>query len=198
MRPTASTEAYLRRLPEGLESYEGHLVKMSVVRAWVEGHSLAALREALPQPLVPGELLERPVTAWVPEVHATVVYLTMRDLFFDDDDAYVEAAYAKNSKLLRGPLYRVLTTLFSWQRISSLGGSVFARMHRGIESTAEVVGDRGLRWRLDYPEHLVPPLIGRCYVTALVAALEAGGLGTVHVEIEANTPTHLSATVFRA
>ena len=142
----------------------------------------------LPQEVVLGEVLDRPVTAWVNEAEATAIYLTLRDVAFPDDDAYVQAAFEKNSRVLQHPLYRVLLRLMSAQRLQRTGAGIFARMHRGITSRAER-RPSGDFWVIDYPPHLVPELIARCYATAVQAALELGGEKDVRVRVATFSPT---------
>jgi hypothetical protein len=185
---TASTRAFLERLPDGLASYRECQAKISVIHAWVEGHDLDKLASALPDEIDMRAILRQPATAWVSEVEATAIYLTVRDVFFESDDAYVDGAHTKNVNLLRNPLYRVLARLFSPERIQKAGSAIFARLHRGIVSIPERRGD-ALLWTLEYPPHLVPELIARCYGTALAAALELSGSPAVPIEIDTHTPT---------
>lgn len=170
-----SVEAYLDRLPSGLDSYPGHQVKMGVVQTWVDGHDLAGIRAALPESLQTG-LLDQRVTGWVSEVHATVVYLTVRELFFDSDEAYVGAALEKNRTLLSRSIYRAASRLLTPQRLVKTGSLVFGLMHRGIETGPAPFEGKGVGWVMEFPEHLVPELIARCYATALVAAMGIGGV----------------------
>jgi hypothetical protein len=179
---TPTSAAFVERLPGGIEAYADHRVKMSVVRAWIEDHNRRDLVAALPGALEPERFLDRPVSAWVTETEATIVYLTVRDVFFDSDDAYVEAAYRKNRNLLRGPLYRVLLRLFSAERVHRLGSRVFRTMHQGIDAVSGGEGNE-LSFTLTYPPHLVPLLIARCYATAMQAALDLSGWHGVSVDL---------------
>ena len=165
---------YLERLPEGLDSYPGALVKNSVVRVWVEGHDIERLAATLPEALVPLVREELAVSAWVPEVHAMVIYLQVRELFFDDDDAYVRDAKERNRKLLAGPLYRMVLSLLSAERIYKTSRRVFNLMHRGTDLTVDVSRTPWV-WKAKFPANLVPELMGRCYATAVIAALELNG-----------------------
>lgn len=187
-RMTPQVAAYAAALPQGLRSYPELAVKHSVVRAWFDGHDLDRLADALPRELDPAELLQRPVTAWTTEVHATAVYLAVRDVFFASDDAYVRAAHLKNVRLLASPLYRAFCRLFSEQRIQKTSAAVFRGLHRGLDLSAEPRGDT-LCWTLGYPAHLVPELIARCYGTAIAAALELGGSSHFEVVMDDHLPT---------
>ena len=114
------------------------------------------------------------MSAWVPEVHAMVIYLQVRDLFFDDDDAYVRDARERNRKLLAGPLYRMVLSLLSAERIYKTSRRVFNLMHRGTDLTVDVSHTPWV-WKAEFPANLVPEIMGRCYATAAVASLELNG-----------------------
>ena len=175
-----SVEAFLRLLPDAERSYPEYVVKASVVRGWIEGEDpdrLAAVVPAVVQPLVAAEV---PVSAWVSEVHATIIYLSVRDVFYTDDDAFVEAALRKNTVLLSGVLYRALLKLLSPRHIGRLGQSAFNQLHRGIDMAVEA---EKMPWifTLTYAPHLVPELIARCYATAAQAVLTLNGMQNVRV-----------------
>ncbi len=190
----ASVEAYLDRLPSGLDSHPGYQVKMGVVETWADGHDAAELKAALPDPPRTG-LFHKRVTGWVSEVHATVVYLTVRELFFDSDDAYVAAALEKNRSLLARPIYRAAGRLFTPQRLMKTGSMVFGLMHRGIEAGPTEDASGRLGWLMKFPEHLVPELIARCYATALVAALGIGGARRPTARVVEFSPTQIHFAV---
>ena len=179
---------YLAELPTRLRSYPNCTVKMSVVRAFAEGHDVRALAAALPDELEPSYLFDLPVTSWIPEVHATVVYLTIRELFFESDDSFVAGAHAKNLDLLNSTFYRTVARLISPARLNSIGTRLFQSMHRGVQAEGGET-DSGVWWDLRYPVNLVPVLVARCYATALAAALETGGARDVQVQLRRHSAT---------
>lgn len=174
----ARVHAYLKRLPGGIDAYPDAQVKYSIVRAWLEGQDLEALAEILPAPVLP--LVERgvPITRWVPEVHATTIYLSLRELFFSSDDAFVEDALDRNLQLLEKPMYRILMRVISRDRAAKGTALAFSQMHRGTEIDVESDGE-GWLVVLRHPPYMIPELIGRCYATALRAALEVKGFRNV-------------------
>lgn len=185
---------YLARLPDGLDSYPAAQVKNSVVRAWIAEHDTKALAAAVPEtvrPLCTGELM---VTRWVPEVHATAVYLTLRELFFDSDAAFVLDAHARNRALLSGRLYRMLVRLLSVERIGKTTRLLYSQMHRGTDLSVDVT-DFPWRCWLRYPHALVPELLGHCYATAIGAAVELSGMHRVEVETVSVSDTELRLAV---
>ncbi|MEM6294871.1 MAG: hypothetical protein AAGA54_26605 [Myxococcota bacterium] len=179
----ARVDEFLAALPHGIDSYPDVAVKYSVIDVWTEGHDLDRLRAALPNSLTGLAEAGNPVTRWVPEVHATVVYLTLRELFFDSDDAFVADALARNHQLYRSPLYKFLLRALTARRITKSAPVAYGHMHRGTSLEVET-DELPWRWTLHYPPNLVPELLGRCYATAMQAAIELGGGKNVRVEPE--------------
>lgn len=167
-------QAYLDALPGGVDAYADVVVKYSIVDTWLEGHDRAALRKVLPSEVHP--LLETgiPITRWVPEVHATCIYLGLRELFFPSDDTFVTDALHRNIRLLEKPMYRILMRVLTPARAAKGTALAFTQMHRGLELAVDPQPEA---WfvTLTHPPHLVPELLARCYATALRAALQVKG-----------------------
>lgn len=181
-------ETYLASVPGGLDAYPDHLVKASVVDAWIAGHDREHIAASLPA-AVRDRSLSRHVSEWIPEVHATAVYLAVRALFFPSDDAYVDAAYGKNRALFERPIYRAALRLLTRARIAKSVAALFGLWHRGLEASATDDEPGTIMVRLGYPENLVPKLIARCYVTAIQAALQRRGEQPPEVELQVFEPT---------
>lgn len=170
----ARVQDYLDALPGGCDAHSEAVVKFSILDTWLEGHDRGALRDVLPKPvhwlLEPGV----PVTRWVPEVHATCIYLALRELYFPSDDTFVADALQRNIRLLEKPMYKVLMRFLTPTRAAQGTALAFSQMHRGLELSVDPQADA---WfvTLKHPPHLVPELLGRCYATALRAALEVKG-----------------------
>ena len=111
---------------------------------------------------------------------------------FDDDDAFVDKALELNRQILRSPVYRGLSYLFTKERILKIGTQGFALMHRGMTlrllSTNNQVSD-GASWELTAPSHLLEPVIAQCYGTALLAAAEISRLPPMRAEVVTVSPT---------
>lgn len=171
--------AYLDQLPGRIDAFPEAEVKYSVVATWLKGQDAAGLVDCLPTEVHP--LLERefPVTQWISEVHATTIYFGLRERFFSSDDAFVADALERNRTLLNKPMYRILMRLLSRSRAAKGASVAYSQMHRGTELS--VVSNDG-HWEVSivHPPHLVPPLLGRCYATALRAALEVKGYQNVY------------------
>ena len=171
--------AYLDQLPGRIDAFPEAEVKYSVVATWLEGQDAAALVDCLPTEVHP--LLERefPVTQWISEVHATTIYLGLRERFFTSDDAFVADALGRNRTLLNKPMYRILMRLLSRNRAAKGASVAYSQMHRGTELSV-VSNDAHWEVSIVHPPHWGPPLLGRCYATALRAALEVKGYQDVY------------------
>ena len=178
---TTRIEEYLAKLPGGVHAFPDTRVKYSVVGLWMDGHDREPLAEALPPEVRP--LLEPgfPVSRWVTEVHATCIYLALRELFFPSDDAFVADALERNRALLQKPMYKVLLRLFSPERAAKGTAVAFSQMHRGVTLEVEALADAWIV-RLRHPPNIVPELLGRCYATAVRGALEVKGYAGVTAE----------------
>ncbi len=174
--------AYLDLLPGRIDAFPEAEVKYSVVATWLEGHDAASLVDCLPTEVHP--LLERefPVTRWIAEVHATTVYLGLRERFFSSDDAFVADALERNRILLSKPMYRILMRLLSRDSAAKGASLAYSQMHRGTELS---VTSEDNQWEVSmkHPPHLVPPIIGRCYATAMRAVLESKGFNNVQSKL---------------
>lgn len=115
--------AYLDRLPGGIDAFPEAEVKYSVVATWLEGHDAGVLVDGLPTAVHPLLQREFPVTRWISEVHATTIYLGLRERLFSSDDAFVADALRRNHTLLNKPMYRILMRLLSRSRVAK-GASV--------------------------------------------------------------------------
>ncbi len=173
--------AYLDQLPGRVDAFPDAEVKYSVVATWLDGHDASELVDCLPIAVHPLLQREFPVTQWISEVHATTIYLGLRERFFSSDDAFVADALERNHALLNKPMYRILMRLLSRSRAAKGASLAYSQMHRGTELIV-VAGDNHWEVNLEHPPHLVPPLLGRCYATAMRAALEVKGYHKVHCE----------------
>lgn len=184
--------AYLAQFDEGAHAYPDHVVKAAVVRTVASPVDPAAIAAELGDAFDAHRVLNAPSSSWVSEVHATSIYLACRDIAFESDDAFVDDAYLKNKRLLNSPLYRGLFYILTKERIVKMGASAFGIMHKGLElktNTSARHIEEGGEWDIISPPHLVPPLIARCYGTALRAAAEIAGLPAMHVKVEVTSPT---------
>ena len=168
------TSAYLRDLPSGLDSYPACVAKASVYRAFLDATDLSKVRDKLPP--AARELVDRPLvhSSWVSEVRSTVLYLAARDLVFTSDEAFIDHFRVVNRQLISSPAYRVLFGLVGPRLLLQTLPRRFAALHRGVTVSGEAAGNSG-ELLIEHPAHLIPRLIGRCYLTGLEVAVEAAG-----------------------
>ena len=187
-------EAYLKRLPDGLDSYPTVLQQAAVFETFIQGAGIHHYRDQLPEELARWVVDPPPAGSWVPEVKATATYLACADLCFASDDAYVQFAYRANRKLITGPLYLILFHLLGPRRICTGAAARWEQMHRGSTLSQVEVTNSTFHLSLQTPEHHVPPLIARCYGTAIQAALEVAGGDSVFVSTAMPTPSVVELT----
>ncbi len=182
------TAAYLERLPDGIRSHPQCLVKASVLRDVVDSRPLVtADLESLPAEVVQLVREPHPVSSWIPEVHALVVMLAVRDRHFaageEGSRTYEDWTYRRNRRLLARPLYRALFLLLSPDRLVRGVGRRWSMFRRG--SSIEVVSREPGRVELEMisPPFLYEETVGRGLMGALRAATELAGGRAVEVEL---------------
>ncbi len=188
---TPMLDAYLARLPQGLETSPQMQQKGSIVHSFLEGVPIHSHLSSLPPAIA--ELVKRPPlpSAWIPEVKAFGLFLACADLCFPSPEAYVEFAYRANKKIIEGPLYAMLFRMLGVKRIVKVVAGRWDQFHRGTSlSVVHFEGNEG-RLRLDSPPHATPSLIAQCHGTAMRASMEIVGAKNVSV-----TCTQASPSVF--
>lgn len=174
--PLKSMDAYLSDLPAGLDSYPDHRQRGSILRQFLEGRSAAELARRLPPTL--GELVLNPppLSSWLPEAHATAVYLAIRDLYSKSDDDFVEHCYQGNRRLLSGPTWRIMFLVVTPESLLRGGNARWAKMHDKVELRVEPKDEPGkVELELRFPRALVPPLMSRVHGSGFRAAVEVAG-----------------------
>src|SRR3954468_10098960 len=129
-------ESYLEALSAGLDSHPDCHHKASITRQVLERFPTDKL-PTLPAPLQ--ELVDAPPPSslWIPEVHATALFLAICDAQFTNDDAYVRYSLDFNRELLRSPLYRVLMFVAVPALLIPQVGKQWGALHRGSTLSAE-------------------------------------------------------------
>lgn len=174
--------AYEASLPDGLASYATFQQKGSVtctlLQEWPEVRSLTGLPPAL------AALVHEPPlpSAWIPETHAMGLWLLAADERCGGDTRALEAfSFTVNRRLFEQPMYRlafrVLGASLSVRAISA----AWSTFHRGIVQRA-TLSPGSCEVRLQFPAHLVPPILVASYGAAFLAGLETIGVrGSVEV-----------------
>jgi hypothetical protein len=115
------------------------------------------------------------VPTWVPEVHATVLYLAIREAHFADDDAFLAHASACNRAVLETPTNRVLFWVATPRGILRGASLRWSALHRGSSVDVRIRSDVSADLELRFPLNLFPEIVLRGLATGFAAALENAG-----------------------
>lgn len=180
--------AYLDKLPSGLDSYPDCQVRAVFLRSIADEYSLLPLCSVLPPILA--ELLSHlpPSSSWISQVHFRCLLRVLLDEHFSDEAAMLAWSYASQSKLLGGPLYRVMFALLSPERAVRLAPQRWGHFHRGL--TLEVDASRGrAQGILRHPRNLYQRLDHGLSLAGMRAVLELSGAKDVRTEQQETGPT---------
>jgi hypothetical protein len=195
-----TVEAYLERLPHGVDSYPGAHTKSGVVRAAIPA---ARLLPAVPAAEVPArvfELIANPpmVMTWVRAVHFSAAMCAAFERCFQESGgmpAFDQWILDANRKLLQSPLYRILFLVTVPDRVFIGIERRWGAFHRGSELRVVDRTEKSARLELSFPGHLFPVYVLRAFGAAFQAAAEAVGYRDVKVDLLADAPTVALYTV---
>jgi hypothetical protein len=189
MTMPVTVEAYFASLPGGLDAYPECAHKGETLGLWLRRSPTRGLAERLPAHL--GALLAEGATlpTWVPEVHATALYLAIREVHFADDAAFLAHAYACNRAVLDTPTNRVLFWVAAPRAILRAAGLRWNSLHRGSTLDIRIRSDTSAQVAMTFPAHLFPEVVLRGSATGFVAALENAGAHEVQMVLKDAGPT---------
>jgi hypothetical protein len=188
-------EDYLAGVPGGIDGYPQCFHRGDPLARWIEHSPTAGLRERLP---APAAALLRPgarIPNWVPEVHATIIFLAIRELHFRDDAAFLEHSRRCNRAVLETPANRLILWAASPRAILRGVSLRWGSLHRGSTLAARTPGEGSAELTLTFPPRLLPEIVLRGNATGIREALEGSGGRDVEVDLHAMEPTR---AVFRA
>ena len=186
----SKVEEYLASIPGGIDGYPECKHKGEPLGVWLDGSPTDGLSKVIPPRIA--ELL-RPradLPVWVPEVHATVIYLAMREVHFASDEAFLEHAKRLNRGVLETPVNRVLFWVASPQSILRGGSVRWGSMHRGSTIEVRTRNEGSAETTLSYPPYLLPRLIALGNGTGFKVAMENAGGKNVEVTLREYDSTH--------
>ncbi|MEM6993057.1 MAG: hypothetical protein AAF721_21270, partial [Myxococcota bacterium] len=169
-------EAYLARLPKGLDSYPQCTAKASLLGMALESAELAE-ESSLPDALRSVFAAPPPVSTWVPEVVFNAATVAAYDWAFGGKavGAFEQRVCDFNLALFRKPLYRILYAFISPTRLAKESAKRWPAFHRGTSlRIVELAEGKGVL-ELEFPEHLFDPLVLRAFKSAWRASLLATG-----------------------
>lgn len=188
-------EDYLAAIPGGIDSYPECLHRGEPLAQWIEHSPTAGLPERLPAPAAALLRRDRRIPNWVPEVHATVIYLAIRELHFRDDAAFLEHARLCNRAVLETPANRLLLWAASPRAILRGTSLRWGSLHRGSTLEARTPDERSAVLTLTFPRGLLPEIVLRGNGAGIGVALEGAGARDVEVDLHVMEP---SRAVFHA
>jgi hypothetical protein len=188
-------EDYLASVPGGIDGYPECLHRGEPLAQWMENSPTAGLPERLPAPAAALLRQDRRMPNWVPEVHATVIFLGIRELHFRDDASFLEHARRCNRAVLDTPTNRLILWAASPRAILRGVSLRWGSLHRGSRLEARVPDERSAELTLTFPPRLLPEIVLRGNATGIRVALEGSGGRDVHVDLSSIEP---SRAVFHA
>lgn len=191
---TTHLKAYLDALPQGVGSYPTYVQKASIYRQFLDLTPMAGVTEVLPEAVRHLVTDPAPVSAWIPEVHLTALYLATLDVRYADETAYVEHWGEVNRALLQGRLYRLLMRVASPSIVIRGAVSRWRSFHRGVALHLDRVSRGNVVVRMTCPPGLIPAVLAPSYALAFQAALEVAGADEAVVRVEARTDTEIRFT----
>lgn len=176
-------EAYIKRLPHGLDSYPEALAKASLLRSVADVRPIPRqAREALPPALA--TLLEAPppVTHWVSQVHTHALLLVLRDCVCSDQEDFVRFCYLRQRELFQSPMYRVMFALATPGMLFRAFALRWGSLHRGTSLSIRDRTDTSVRLELEHAPHLWDPEVSLATAAGLRVVLDLSGAVGATVE----------------
>lgn len=184
----AAVERYLASLPGGIAAHPECAHEGDSLSVWLQRSPTSGLEELLPPE--PAALLasKHHLPAWVSDVHATVLYLAIREARFEDDTAFLAHARECNRAVLETPLNRILFCLASPKAILRGASVRWGALHRGSATDIRFPNDNSAEAELIFPIHLFPEIVLRGTATGIAAAVEKAGGRDVVVDLRSVEP----------
>jgi hypothetical protein len=181
--------AYLASVPGGIDAYPDCLHKGEPLAVWLERSPLDGLAERVPPAVARLLRAPRDLPQWVPEVHATVIYLAMREVHFQDDASFLAHARRCNQSVLETPLNQVLFWAASPRAILRAGPVRWGSMHRGSTITVRSPDEHSGELTMAFPENLFPEIVVRGNGTGCALAIERAGGRAPEIHLREMSPT---------
>lgn len=173
---------YLRALPAGVHSYPECECKAALYRAALENLPKKLDTREL-DPLIASYVDEPvPISAWVPEVVNTAVYLAIADQVFKNDDAFLQWVSEFSARVFEAPMYRILMIVASPERLAKGATRRWDNFHRGVEYEVTIV-EEGTESVMRFPPNVYDRLVFRAHLKAIEAAYRATDAKRAMVEL---------------
>lgn len=189
MAGLASVEGYLALLPGGIDAYPECVHKGEPLALWLRQSPTAGLAKRIPAEAAALLAAADGMPTWVPEVHAAVVYLAIREAHFADDAAFLAHARECNRAVLETPLNRIVFWVASPRAILRAGPIRWGALHRGSSIEVRMRGEHTADAAVTFPPHLFPEVVLRGNGTGFAAAIENAGGKDVVLDLREFEPT---------
>ena len=165
--------AFVGALPAGLSSYPDCAVKADVyedLSTEFNGLKDSDLPEIMKQ-YVNGQF----ESEWLPETVGNALLLTVRDAFFNSDEAFLDWATEKTIDLFNKPIYRLMMHVFSTSLIVMGASKRWTKFHTGsslyVKPVKKIEGRYKTVATLTYPPYLfsglIVPQVANVYLAVL-------------------------------
>jgi hypothetical protein len=189
MTSLKSVAAYLASISGGIDGYPDCLHKGEPLAVWLERSPTEGLAKRLPPAAAELLCASRNLPQWVPEVHATVLYLAIREAHFPDDASFLAHARRCNQFVLETPLNLVLFWAASPRDILRAASVRWGSMHRGSTIEVRSPDEHSAELTMNFPAHLLPELVVRGNGTGFALAMERAGARDLQVQLRVMNAT---------
>ncbi|HEX8795512.1 MAG TPA: hypothetical protein VF765_31395 [Polyangiaceae bacterium] len=186
---TPNIESYLAALPRGLASYPECVHKGEPLGVWLQRSPLRDVARLVPTAVAPLLDRHRPLPTWVPDVHANVIYMAIRQACFADDAGFLAHARECNRAVLETPTNRLLFWAATPRAILRAASLRWGSLHRGSNIDVRFARDNSAEVVLTFPRFLYPEIVLRGNATGFQAAVENTGARDVEAHLRSMEPT---------
>ncbi|MEO6953429.1 MAG: hypothetical protein ABI321_16630 [Polyangia bacterium] len=155
-----------------------------MTRLFYEGFGKPELDHALPT--VVRELAQHPppVSVSVPEIVVNTLHLALGDALGYSEEQFIERAREVSRSVISGPLYRVLFTFISPERLLKNAASRWEAFHRGTSLSVDLIEDTRCRILMHAPPHASTELLSAMKATGFEVALVAAGAKNLKASVK--------------
>jgi hypothetical protein len=178
--------AFVRGLPDGLDSYPEYGTKSALMRSLVTEE---LVRHAASVPDELAELIRNPppMSAWVKQTHAHAVLVLARDVLFATDRAFAQHCYDGQRSLFSSKIYLLLMRCTSPGRLLSTAEKRWSQFNRGCTIRTEVFADGAHIW-VDHPRGIFDQTCRTALSQALRATLDMSSARCTEITLVDESP----------
>ncbi len=169
---TSRLDAYLRSLPEALDSFPDYRAKASLVRTALAQRPLPENTiRSLPDRLADLASAPPPISSWIGEVEYNAISLAIADAHGWDEVEFGSFWFDVTRSLVGTKIYRRLIGYVTPSIVLRSGALRWSAFHRGVELHTQR-SPEGLTLELTAPDGLLPPICGLGYAKVFEAIIE--------------------------